>query len=188
MRVILALAMSLGMASSFAAIAVAQEPASDPPIDVTGHRFEWIPRERTVIVTGDAATGDPLAIRGDAQITVQQFRVLLSDDGEAEAASPADSTQSGTDFQGDIERIFAEGRVRYRTPDEVATGDDAVYDASLRTITLTGSVVVTRGPNVMRGGKLVIDIDSGRSIMERAADGDRVRGLFFSGSGSGVDG
>jgi lipopolysaccharide export system protein LptA len=46
---------------------------------------------------------------------------------------------------------------------------------------LTGAVVLTRGENVIRGERVVLDLVSGRSRMESGAQGGqggRVRALF----------
>ena len=49
-----------------------------------------------------------------------------------------------------------------------------MFDMKLNTVTLNGNVVVTRGQDVLRGQKLVVDLTSGVSRME----GGRVEGLF----------
>src|SRR5262245_64453664 len=48
---------------------------------------------------------------------------------------------------------------------------------SENTVTLVGNVVVTRGSNVLRGQRLVVDLTSGVSKM----DGGRIDGIFQSG-------
>jgi lipopolysaccharide export system protein LptA len=59
--------------------------------------------------------------------------------------------------------------------DENATGD-AATNMRENTVTLIGSVVVTRGSNVLRGQRLVVDLTSGISKM----DGGRIDGIFQS--------
>jgi lipopolysaccharide export system protein LptA len=48
------------------------------------------------------------------------------------------------------------------------------------TATITGNVVVSQGPNVIRGEKLVVDLNTGFSRMEAGgkAGSTRVQGLF----------
>jgi lipopolysaccharide export system protein LptA len=61
--------------------------------------------------------------------------------------------------------------------DQVAAGDNGVFDVPGNTVTLIGNVVVTRGKDVIRGERLVVDLTSGVSRIERAA-GRQVESLF----------
>ena len=58
-----------------------------------------------------------------------------------------------------------------RSPSETARGQFAVYDLNRRLITLLGGVELVRGGNTVRGGRLVIDLDSGRAIIDGRAQG-----------------
>jgi lipopolysaccharide export system protein LptA len=62
--------------------------------------------------------------------------------------------------------------------DQNATGDAATFNMRENTVTLVGNVVVTRGTDVLRGQRLVVDLTSGVSKMDQG----RVEGLFKSGS------
>jgi lipopolysaccharide export system protein LptA len=52
---------------------------------------------------------------------------------------------------------------------QTATGDWADYDTRKNTVTIGGDVVLTRGPNVVRGSRLVIDMSTGHSVIETGA-------------------
>jgi lipopolysaccharide export system protein LptA len=67
--------------------------------------------------------------------------------------------------------------------DQNATGDAATFNMRENTVTLVGNVVVTRGTDVLRGQRLVVDLTSGVSKMDQG----RVEGLFKSGSQSPPD-
>jgi lipopolysaccharide export system protein LptA len=54
--------------------------------------------------------------------------------------------------------------------DQNATGDSAVFNMRDNTVVLTGNVIVTRGQDVLRGQRLVVNLTSGVSKM----DGGRV--------------
>jgi len=54
--------------------------------------------------------------------------------------------------------------------------DAATFNMRENTVTLVGNVVVTRGSNVLRGQRLVVDLTSGVSKM----DGGRIDGIFQS--------
>ena len=82
----------------------------------------------------------------------------------------------------DIERLDASGGVRIVSASESASGDFAIYDLNRRLITLVGGVVLTQGGNQVRGGRLMIDLDSGRAVVDgRATGGSDTPGVENSG-------
>ena len=72
----------------------------------------------------------------------------------------------------DVERLFATGGVTVISATETARGDVAIYDLTRRIITMLGDVTLKQRQNELRGGRLVIDLTSGRAIV----DGQRVEG------------
>ena len=52
--------------------------------------------------------------------------------------------------------------------DQHAIGDTAIFNMRDNTVTLAGNVIVTQGGSVMRGQRLVVDLTSGVSKMDRA--------------------
>lgn len=92
----------------------------------------------------------------------------------------ARNTEFGSNV-GQLERIEAEGNVYFVTPTETVRGDRAVYTAADDTIVVTGEVIVTRGPNVMTGSRLTVQVEAGRSTMDgvQTPAGRRVRGVFY---------
>ena len=84
----------------------------------------------------------------------------------------------------DIDRLDASGGVFIRSDTETARGDFAVYDLNRRLITVVGNVELNQGGNRISGGRLVIDLDSGRAVVDgKSAGGEagsngRVTGRF----------
>src|SRR3546814_17976092 len=76
----------------------------------------------------------------------------------------------------------ADGCVQVRGPSETARGDYGIYDLNVRIITLIGSVSLNRGDTQVRGQRLVIDLNTGRSTLDggnvASPDGGRVSGRF----------
>src|SRR5260370_31653912 len=83
----------------------------------------------------------------------------------------------GPDGQRQIRRIEAKGGVTVVQKDQNATGDTATFNMRENTVTLVGNVVVTRGQDILRGQRLVVDLNSGVTRMDQG----RVEGLFQSG-------
>lgn len=71
----------------------------------------------------------------------------------------------------DIQRLDASGGVVVRSASETARGSVAIYDLNRRLITMVGGVTLEQGRNQLRGGRLVIDLNSGRSVMDGSAVG-----------------
>lgn len=146
-------ATAAGAAFSLSAAHAQLIPDSDAPIDITGESLEIIDDVATW-------TGDVRAVQGEAILTADKIIAILDD-------------------EGDYSTIRAVGGVRYSNGKEAITGENALYDAEARAITITDNVVVTQGRTVMTGGALVYWIDTGR-IAFTAPDGKRIRGIFYA--------
>ena len=138
----------------------AASPNSDQPIEINADSLEVQEKERIAVFRGNVD-----AIQGDIHLRADELKVHYQGGGKSTAKA------SGT-----ITRIDATGRVFVSSPSETAQGDTGVYDVDARQITLTGRVVLTRGENVIRGQRLVMNMESGKSRIE-GGDG-RVQGLF----------
>lgn len=148
---------TLAAAAAVTALALAltpaagQEPASalkghdtDAPVDVAADRIEVQDRVDRAIFSGN--------------VIVRQADLRL----DAERITVAYSSAGGIQ----IERIDASGGVFLRSPSETARGQYAIYDIDRRLITLVGGVTLTRGASHVSGGRLVLDLDSGRAVMD----------------------
>ncbi len=78
-----------------------------------------------------------------------------------------------------IERLDASGGVSVTSASESATGEFAIYDLPKRLITVIGGVTLIQGGNRVSGGRLVIDLDSGRAVI----DGNSTGGANPDGTG-----
>ena len=82
-----------------------------------------------------------------------------------------------------INRIDASGGVVVKSPSETASGNFGIYDTDRKLITLIGDVKLSRGGSQINGSRLVIDLDSGRAVIDGGApgvgqNGGRVTGHF----------
>ncbi|MGF1454532.1 MAG: LptA/OstA family protein [Alphaproteobacteria bacterium] len=133
------------------------------PIEITADDFEVRPQEEKGIFSGNVRV-----IQG--QLTLAADRMDVTYDG---ASTSGQSIQS----------LRATGNVRITTPDEQATGGWARYDVAGRTMELGGGVLLTRGPNVLEGARLTIDLETRQSRLLPNAPGEDPAGPDTPGSG-----
>ena len=87
----------------------------------------------------------------------------------------------------EIDRIDASGGVTVRKAGDTASGNVAIYDLNRRLITMLGNVTLTQGPNRLSGGRIIIDLASGRSTIDgRSTGGSSVGTEDSSGRVSGT--
>lgn len=79
-----------------------------------------------------------------------------------------------------LRTVTATGEVYYVTPTETIRGDRAVYTLSNATIVVTGDVILTQGQNVLTGGSLTYNVDTGAAAMSGGTG--RIRGVFYPSS------
>jgi lipopolysaccharide export system protein LptA len=138
---------------------------SNAPVDVTADRIEVQDRADRAIFAGNVHATQ-------AELTLDTARLTV-----AYSSAP----QGGGGVQ--IRRLDAAGGVVVRSPSETAKGDFGIYDLDKKLITVIGNVQLTRGPNVVNGQRLVINLDSGRAVIDGGppgvnASGGRVTGHF----------
>jgi lipopolysaccharide export system protein LptA len=71
----------------------------------------------------------------------------------------------------EIDRIDASGGVTIRKAGDTASGNVAIYDLNRRLITLIGNVTLTQGANRLFGGRVIIDLNTGRSTIDGRSTG-----------------
>jgi len=118
-------------------------------------------------------TGDVYVLQGDTEMRCKVLVVSYDSETDTRMANTA-AAGPGDDQQ--IRLIEAKGDVVVVQKDQNATGDAATFNMRENTVMLIGNVVVTRGTNVLRGQRLVVDLTSGVSKM----DGGRIDGIFQS--------
>jgi len=160
-------AIAVGL-SATAAFAQSREPISalkghnsDAPVDVTADRIEVQDRADRALFTGNVHVTQ-------AELTMDTARLTV-----------AYSSNGGVQ----IRRLDAAGGVVVRSPSETARGEFGIYDLDRKLITLIGNVQLDREQNRVSGSRLVIDLDSGRAVIDGGPagvnqSGGRVTGHF----------
>jgi lipopolysaccharide export system protein LptA len=107
--------------------------------------------------------------RGDA--------IVVGSDGRLRAdILTAHITKQG---KRDIDQIDAFGNVLVSTGEEIARGDEGVYNPQTEIATLCGNVKITRGKNQLNGACAEVNLKTGNSRL--IGDGKRVKGLITPG-------
>jgi lipopolysaccharide export system protein LptA len=135
---------------------------SSAPVDVTADRIEVQDRADRAIFAGNVH-----AKQGDLSLNTPRLTVAYS------------GGQGSGGVQ--IRRLDAAGGVTVKSPSETARGDFGVYDLDRRLITLIGNVQLNRQQNQVNGARLVIDLDSGRAVVDGGPPGVNQSGGRVSG-------
>jgi lipopolysaccharide export system protein LptA len=141
----------------------------DQPVKIEAARLEVREKDNRATFSGDVHV-----TQGDTEMRCKTLIVFYEaeSDGRSQKA-----TDGGAGGGKQIRRIEAKGGVSVTQLDQNAAGDSGIFDMRANTVTLVGNVVVTRGRDVLRGHRLVVDLDNGVSKMDQG----RVEGLFQSG-------
>jgi len=175
----LALAASLALGAAHAAAQKNQGPPNalqgfsqnrDKPVKIQAASLEV--REKDKMAT---FSGDVQVFQGDTEMRCKSLVVFYEEGAGKNTLKAADPGPRG---QQEISRIEAKGGVVVVQKDQHAQGDTAYFNMKENTVTLVGNVIVTRGQDVLRGHRLVVDLTSGVSKMDQG----RVEGLFQAGS------
>ena len=137
-------------------------------------------------------------VQGETTLECRRLIVFYDEEPGAAAAKGRQPPKSGMmsgpaeGGQQQIRRVEAKGGVVVTQKDQVATGDNAVYDMKTNSIVLTGNVVLTRGQDVVSGQKLHVDMTTGLYRVESGAgtsgQGGGVRALIMPGARDGKPG
>lgn len=153
---------ALGLAPALAQISALKGHNSDAPVDVAADRIEVQDRADRAIFSGNVVVR-----QGGLTLTAARLTVAYSGGGGPQ-----------------LRRIDATGGVVVRGPAETARGEVGIYDLERRIITLIGGVSLVQKDAKVNGGRLVIDLDSGRAVIDGGGppgvtgQGGRVTGTF----------
>jgi lipopolysaccharide export system protein LptA len=154
------LALSAGAASGqdFGAAFSGFDTGSDEAIQIEADRLEVRDPEKLAVYSGNVRVR-----QGETVLETPELKVFYAGDAAVEGAPGSQ-----------VVRIEAGPGVAVRSGDQTATGDRAVLDMARDLVTMSGNVVLTQGPNVVRGERLVVDLASKQGRIE----GGRVQTLI----------
>lgn len=142
--------------------AVAQQSHnSNAPIDFGADHIELQDKANRAILSGNVAVKQ-------AEMTLNSARMTVAYTGQVIGGNPQ------------VSRLDASGGVIVKRPDQTARSQYAIYDLNRRVITMLGAVTLTQAGNTVNGGRLTMNLDTGRSVI----DGSSVAGGSTGGSAS----
>jgi lipopolysaccharide export system protein LptA len=147
----------------------------EQPVHITSKSLEVRDKEKRATFMGDVHVA-----QGDTTMKSNTLDVFYDQEANPTPAKPVQrggGAQPAADGQQQIRRLEAKGNVVVTKLDQTATGETAIFDTAANTVTLSGSVVVTQGGNVLRGELLVVNLTTGVSRFE-----GRVQGLLLPNS------
>lgn len=152
-RVLALLPLGLPLALAASAPALAQtRHNSSAPIDFAADHIELQDRANRVMLTGNVKITQ-------AEMTLTAARMTVAYTGQITDGSPQ------------VSRLDAAGGVTVNRPDQSARSQYAVYDLGRRVITMVGGVTLRQGANTVSGGRLSIDLDTGRATIDGSGVG-----------------
>jgi lipopolysaccharide export system protein LptA len=150
------------------------------PVKIEANSLEIRDRESYAIFEGNVTVK-----QGDSTMRAPRLKVYYEgsmtkkkekDGGSVKAVQ---TTKDGKATNQRIKKIEALGGIIITAKDQKATGDTGVFDMPSNTATISGNVVISQGPNVMKADRVIVDLNTGLSRLESAG---RVQGLFVPGS------
>lgn len=158
------------------------------PIKIDANRLEVQDQTKVAVFSGNVHVQ-----QGDTSMRCPELKVFYEGEvkgaknspGEAKPASVAGkASATETNVQQRIKRLEALGGVIVTSKEQKATGDRADFDMKSNTVVLRGNVIITQGPNVMKGDRLIVELGTSRARMEAGTEGKpgRVQGLFVPSS------
>lgn len=158
-----ALATTAGLAGVAGSAMGQSRHDTNAPIDFAAQSIELQDRANRAILSGGVRITQ-------GNMTLTAARVTVSYTGQVIDGSPS------------VSRFDASGGVTVTRPDQTARAQYGVYDINRRVITMLGGVTLTQGGNTVSGGRLTINLDTGRASIDgsgvgttRAPDGSVVR-------------
>ncbi|UIJ45983.1 LptA/OstA family protein [Sphingomonas cannabina] len=129
---------------------------STAPIDFDAGYMELQDKANRAILSGGVVVRQ-------AEMTLNAARMTVAYTGQITDGSPQAS------------RIDAAGGVTVTRPDQRARSQYAVYDLNKRQITMLGGVTLNQGGNTLNGGRLVINLDTGRAVLDGSGVAGQVK-------------
>ncbi len=129
---------------------------SNAPIDFNAGTIELQDRANRAILSGGVNVKQ-------ANMTLDAQRMTVAYTGRITEGSPQ------------VSRLDASGGVTVTRPNQRAKSQYAVYDLNRRVITMLGGVSLLQNGNTVNGGRLTINLDTGRATIDGSSVGQTTK-------------
>ncbi len=147
------------------------------PVQIEASRLEVRDKQKVATFTGNVKV-----VQGDTTMRCKTLVVFYEQKpGDSPGGKAMPAAQPGPGGASQISRLEAKGSVVVTQKDQTATGDTGLFDMKANTVTLLNNVVVSQGPNVLRGERLVVDLTTGVSKVDAGNSSGPVRMLIQNG-------
>jgi lipopolysaccharide export system protein LptA len=133
------------------------------PIQIEAAHLEVRDKQKVATFSGGVKV-----IQGDTTMRCKSLVVHYeqkTQDGQS-APPPPSTGQPGLGGSSQISKIEMNGGVTVVQKEQTASGDSGLYDMKSNTVTLKGNVTVSQGQNILRGDRLVVDMTTGKSVVD----------------------
>lgn len=126
--------------------------SNDQPIQISSDQLEIKEQEKKAFFTGNVKV-----VQGTTTMQAGKMTVLYKGEG----------TTSMTSGNADIDKIFLEDTVLLTSGNQQASAEKGEFDMASQTFILSGKqVVLSEGPNVFKGCKLTVLMESGQAKLD----------------------
>ena len=131
---------------------------SDQPVRIESNTLEVRDKIRQATFAGDVKL-----TQGDTTIKCKTLVVFYEDTAapSKKNAPPVAAGQPAQKNNQKIKRAECKGDVFVTQKEQAASGDNAVFEMKSNTVEITGKVVLTQGPTVTRGDRMVSNLTTG---------------------------
>lgn len=150
----------LGMAPLFAQSGATSQVSGlklsgDQPIQIESDKLEVRQADSVAVFSGNVTvTQGPTTLKA-GKMTVY----YVKDPNTAKGAAAGASAMTGS---ANIDHLVVDNKVYMKSNDQIATGDNGTFDMKTQVLVLAGKeVVLSQGPNVLKGCKLTVQMKSG---------------------------
>ena len=138
-----------------AALPAAAQPGrhdSAAPIDFGADHIELQDKANRAVLAGNVQVRQ-------AEMTLSAARMTVAYTGQVVGGNPQ------------VSRLDASGGVIVKRPSQTARASYGIYDLNRRVITMLGAVSLTQAGNTINGGRLTLNLDTGRAVIDGSSVG-----------------
>ena len=150
---------------------------SKEPISVEADHLEVFDKEKRAVYSGNV-----VVVQGESTMKSGKMIVFYANDGQEGTSQPAQNAAPALGNGNSLRRLETYEGTTIVSKDQIAVGNQGVYDKETNRMILTGNVALTQNGNVTKGEKLVYDLNTGVAVVEAAPNSGRVKSLLVPNS------